>query len=87
MVGRSVDKQELGWQTISPQLWWEMNRWFEDGHFTFYCHYFSHNLGRWETRMFYLSDVKCSPVNVDAATGMPEYYEDASFSVVDCGVI
>ena len=58
MVGRSVDKQELGWQTISPQLWWEMNRWFEDGHFTFYCHYFSHNLGRWETRMFYLSDVK-----------------------------
>ena len=25
--------------------------------------------------------------NMDAATGMPEYYEDASFSVVDCGVI
>ena len=35
MVGRSVDKQELGWQTISPELWWEMNRWFEDNHFTF----------------------------------------------------
>lgn len=87
MVGRSLDKQEMSWTAISPEVWWEMNRWFEAGHFTFYCHYFNFNLGRWETRLFYLSDVKCSPARVDPASGQPALLRDASFNVIDCGVI
>ena len=85
LVGRSLDKQELHWQTMSCSLWWQLNRWFEAGHFSFYCHYFNHNLGRWETRRFYLGDVKCSPDLVNPATGEPAFYRDAGFSVIDCG--
>lgn len=85
MVGRSLDKQELHWHTIDCESWWRLNRWFEAGHFTFYCRYFNHNLGRWETRRFYLGDVKCSPQRVDAATGRPAFYRNAAFSVIDCG--
>lgn len=87
MVGRSLDKQEMSWDTISCRLWWAMNRWFEAGHFTFYCHYFNHNLGRWETRLFYLSDVKVSPDLVDPGTGEPAFYRDAAYNIIDCGVL
>lgn len=85
VVGRSLDKQELHWQAIDCRAWWQLNRWFEAGHFSFYCHYFNHNLGRWETRRFYLGDVKCSPELVNPATGRPAFYRDAGFSVIDCG--
>ena len=87
LVGRSSDKQTLGWHRIACADWWAMHRWFEDGHFTFYCHYFDHNTGIWRTRLFYLGDVRANPVHVDEATGVPAWYEDASFSVIDCGVV
>ena len=87
MVGRSLDKQEMGWEVISCALWWEMNRWFEDNHFTFYCHYFNFNTGRWLTRLMYISDVTCSPDLVESETGEPAFLRDASVNVVDCGVI
>lgn len=87
LVGRSSDKQSLGWQRISCEDWWALHRWFEQGHFTFYCHYFDHNTGQWRTRLFYLGDVRANPVHVDEATGIPAYYEDAAFNVIDCGVV
>lgn len=87
MVGRSVDKQSMSWARIPCETWWALHRWFEAGHFTFYCHYFNHNLGRWETRLFYLGDVKANPMRVNSATGAPAYYQDASFNVIDCGVV
>ena len=73
-VGRSVHKQNLAWSKMDKEKWWEMNRWFDDGHFTFYCHYFNHNFGRWETRLFYLGDVKTNPYLVDPVSGEPAYY-------------
>lgn len=87
MVGRSIDKQEMGWDVISCALWWEMNRWFENNHFTFYCHYFNFNTGKWLTRLMYISDVAVSPEFINAATGEPEYLRNASVNVIDCGVI
>ena len=72
---------------MPAEKWWEMNRWFDDGHFTFYCHYFNHNFGRWETRLFYLGDVKTNPFVVSKETGEPRFYRDASFNVIDCGVV
>ena len=86
-VGRSVHKQSLAWSVMPVEKWWEMNRWFEQGHFTFYCHYFNHNVGRWETRLFYLGDVKTNPFVVSTETGEPRFYRDASFNVIDCGVV
>lgn len=87
MVGRSIDKQNMAWSKLSCAVWWEMNRWIENGHFTFYCHYFNFNLGRWETRLFYVGDFKASPGPVDPATGEPQYIQDASVNVIDCGII
>lgn len=86
-VGRSLHKQNLAWEKIDCETWWTMNRWFEQGHFTFYCHLFNHNLGQWETRLFYLGDVTANPVLVNAQTGEPAFYRDASFNVIDCGVV
>lgn len=84
MVGRSIDKVTLSWEKIACEDWWHMNRWFEAGHFTFYCHYFSHNTGRWITRLYYLGNVKVEPQLV-REDGQPSYYRNASFSLVDCG--
>lgn len=86
-VGRAVHKQNLSWSVISCEKWWELHRWFEDGHFTFYCCFFNHTVGRWETRLFYLGDVKAQPYLVDEATGEPKFYRDASFNVIDCGTV
>lgn len=86
MVGRSMDKQEMSWSWIDCESWWRLNRWFEENHFTFYCHYFNFNTGLWMTRLMYLSDVKVSPGLV-TRTGDALYLRDASFSVIDCGVV
>lgn len=86
-IGRSIDKQNMAWDVLPREKWWEMNRWFEQGHFTFYCHYFNHNLGCWQTKLFYLGDVKTSPFLVDPESGEPAFYRDAGFNVIDCGVV
>lgn len=87
MIGRSLDKQSMSWEVISCAKWWEMNRWFEDNHFTFYCHYFNFNTGRWLTRLMYISDVTVSPELIESSTGEPAFLRDASVNVIDCGVI
>ncbi|MEG0396880.1 MAG: hypothetical protein RR612_09145 [Oscillospiraceae bacterium] len=88
VVGRSIDKQNMAWNgSISPQKWWEINRFIEAGHFTFYCHYFNFNLGYWQTKQFYASDFKVTPYMVDKATGIPKMLKSASFNVIDCGVV
>lgn len=87
MVGRSMDKIALSWAVIPCEQWWRMNRWFEAGHFTFYCHFFNHNLGYWQTRLYYLGNVKTEPYMVKPENGEPAYYRNASFSVIDCGVV
>ena len=87
MVGRAMHKQTLAWERIPCEIWWGLHRWFEAGHFTFYCHFFNHNTGYFETRLFYLGDVKTNPVQINAATGAPAYYTNAAFNVIDCGVV
>lgn len=84
-IGRSLDKQSMVWATVSCEKWWEMNRWIDSGHFTFYCHFFNHNMGRWMTRQYYVSNVKVEPALVQP-NGEPAFYRNASFSVIDCGV-
>jgi hypothetical protein len=86
MVGRSLSKQNMGWNKLTCAKWWEFNRWVEQGHFSLYCHFFNINFGRWETRLMYVSDFKASPGPIDPITGEPEYITDASVNVIDCGV-
>lgn len=84
MVGRPIDKQQLGWQRIEREKWWELQRFFTDGNFIFYCCYFDHSTGLWRTRRFYLGDVQATPVKV-GADGKPLYYRDAKCNIIDCG--
>lgn len=84
-IGRSMDKQNMGWRAISCEKWWEINNWFETNGMFFYCRYFSHNTGQWRTRKFYVSDIKCEPYMVNPATGIPREYHNATFNVVDTG--
>ena len=87
MVGRSMSKVNLSWKKIDCIDWWRVHRWFEEGHFTFYCRFFDHNMGRWQTRLCYLGNVKVEPCMVNPEDGEPAYYRNASFSVIDCGVV
>ena len=41
----------------------------------------------WGGRLFYLGDVKTNPYLVDPVSGEPAYYLNASFNVIDCGVV
>ena len=87
VVGRSMDKQEMSWEMISCTKWWQLNRWLEAGHFTCYACYFSHNVGEWKTRLFYISDRKVEPEMIDPGNGEPAFYRNASLNVIDCGVV
>lgn len=87
MVGRSNDKQNMGWAAISCEKWWEINNWFETNGMFFYCRYFNHNTGAWVTRKFYAGDIQVEPRNLDPTTQIPRdgVYHNASFNVIDCG--
>ncbi|MEG0473156.1 MAG: hypothetical protein RR588_12555 [Solibacillus sp.] len=84
-IGRTVDKQSMGWSVIKPELWWEINRFVENNGMFFWCKYFNHNLGMWQTKRFYCGDPSCTPFMVDNDTGIPKYYKDAKFNVIAVG--
>lgn len=85
MVGRSVDKQSMSFNVLPCEKWWEMNRWIEKNGMFFWCHYFSHNLGKWQDRRFYCGDFSCEPFKVDANTGIPAFYRNCKINVIDMG--
>jgi len=84
-VGRSISKQSMTWKALPCEKWWEMNRWIEQNGMFFWCHYFDHNLGRWEDRRFYCGDFTCNPFAVEPDTGIPRFYLDCSVNVIDTG--
>ena len=84
-VGRSVRKQNMEWSVMDCDTWWQINRHFEQSGLFFSCKYFAHDIGEWQTRNFYVSDVKCTPYMIDPQTGIPEFYTDCSFNVIDMG--
>ena len=84
-VGRSVDKQNMKWGLLTPAKWWEMNNFVEDHGLFFWAHYFSHNLGVWKDRWFYCGNPACTPLMINPATGLPLWYVDCSFNVIDTG--
>ncbi|MFZ2538558.1 MAG: hypothetical protein WAX04_06610 [Oscillospiraceae bacterium] len=86
-IGRSVDKQNLSWSVMDATLWWKINNFIETNGMAFYCRYFSHNLGRWNVRKFTCSDFQCEPYQIDVKTGVPEFYVNCSFNVIDTGEV
>lgn len=89
MVGRSIDKQNMGWNVISCEKWWEINQFLEANGLFFYCRYFNHNLGEWKVRKFYAGDPQVEPRNLDPETQIPRdgVYYNATLNVIDCGEV
>lgn len=87
VVGRAIHKQGLEWTNLKCEKWYEMMNWFNNGHFSFYCHFFNFNVGEWQTKLFYRGNAKCMPGIINAETGRPEKFRTASISIVDCGVV
>lgn len=89
MIGRSVDKQNMGWTAISCEKWWEINRFIENNGLFFYCRYFNHNLGEWKVRRLYAGDPQVEPRNLDPETQVPRdgVYHNATLNVIDMGEV
>lgn len=85
MVGRPINKQNMGWDRIPAAKWWEINQWLEANGMFFWCRYFAHDVGQWRERQFYCGNVSCEPRDVNPDTGMPTYYVDATFNIIDSG--
>lgn len=84
-VGRSLDKQNMGWDKIKPEIWWEFNNFLED-HGMFFCvEFFNYNLGKLQRKRFYAGNPQCDPFNVDPITLKPELIENAQVNIIDTG--
>ena len=97
LVGRTRDKQNMKWNVMDCEKWWEINNWLEDniisgGIFSFYCKYFNFNLGKWQVHQCYVGNPSCTPfaVNSDETSeqfGMPRFLRDCTLNVIDCGIV
>lgn len=84
-VGRSLDKQNMGWTRIEPEKWWEFNNFLESHGMFFSVEFFNYNLGVLQRKRFYASNPQCEPVNVNRITLKPEYLENAQVNIIDTG--
>lgn len=86
-IGRASDAQQLHWDVLDPELWWAINRFWEDNGMFFWCRYFDFNLGLWRVRQFYVGDISAQAYMVDVNTNMPKYMRDCTCNVVDMGIL
>ena len=96
LVGRTRHKQNMTWNVLDRDTWWEMNNWLEenisDKGFSFYCRYFNFNTGKWQTKQFYAGNPTCTPFGVnsdetDDDFGMPKMLLNCTLNVIDCGIL
>lgn len=90
MIGRSRDKQNMSWEVMDCNKWWEINNWLETNGMFFYCRYFNFNRGIWQTKRFYSESPTCEPYRpcgntLSANYGMPEYLRNCTLTVIDMG--
>lgn len=97
MVGRRRDKQNMKWNVMDCEKWWQINRFIDENMkggqgFSFYCRYFNFNLGKWMTHKCYVGNQTCTPFGINSDQdsdefGMPTYIRDCSVNVIDCGIV
>ena len=86
-IGRRQNKQNLYWNVLDTDLWWEMNQFILDNGMFFWCRYFDFNVGVWRVRRFYAGPSTCQPHMVDAVTHKPRYMLECQMNVIDRGFI
>lgn len=86
-VGRPIDKQSMTFNVMSRDKWWEINNWIDSHGIKFWCYYFNHNRGIWQSKQFYCGNRTCEPFKIDAATGVPAFYRNCKINVIDMGVL
>lgn len=82
-IGRDQEKTSMSWSFLTKDEWEELLR-FWDKNFTFNFTYYSRITGDRITRVFYISDRKDRPYDIDSR-GFPTAYVDCSANVVDTG--
>jgi len=84
-IGETRFRQEIGWERIEAEKWWELSSFLEDCGSEVFCRFFNHMTGKWQVKKFLWSGRACSPVMVDVETGKPKYYRDAGFTLESIG--
>lgn len=97
LVGRRRDKQNMTWNVMDCEKWWEINNWIDGnmengGAFSFYAKYFNFNLGKWMVHTCYVGNPVCTPFAIDSDEdstefGMPKYLLNCTLNVIDCGIV
>lgn len=84
-IGRMIDKQQVKFDILPAEKWWEIQNWFENHSKTFYAEFFNYRLGRKMVRKFYLGNVSGQPAQVDSRTGIPKYMKNCVMNIIDVG--
>lgn len=84
-ISAPIIKQEISWERIGADQWYEIARFFDENGDAFWCRYFDYTTGEWREKRFVKGAMKCSPMRVDPKTGKPDYFTDAGFSIESIG--
>ena len=82
-VGRDQSKIELSWNVLTPEVWSQMLKQFENFYFT--IRYIDMVTNDWTTRKFYVGDRTARPFLIDPDTNRPKYYVQCTANVIDTG--
>ncbi len=85
-IGAPIITMNLEWEKIDTAAWWSITGFLDGVGDVFWCRYFSHTSGQWETGEFVKrGDTFCNPVRVNKITGVPAYYAGAGFVMESVG--
>lgn len=85
-IGAPIVTKNLEWEKIDPEVWWKITRFFDAVGDVFWCRFFNHTSGQWETKEFVKRGATfCNPMKVSNKTGIPRYYADAGFVIESVG--
>lgn len=82
-IGRDQSKIELTWNVLTPEVWSNMLKQFDD--FTFKVRYIDMVTNDWVTRTFYVGDRSARPFLIDPDTNRPKYYVQCKANIIDTG--
>ena len=82
-IGRDQSKIELTWNVLTPEVWSQMLKQFENFYFT--IRYIDMVTNDWTTRKFYVGDRSARPFLIDPTTNRPKYYVQCKANVIDVG--
>ena len=84
-VGRDQQKiNGLEWAYLDGETWRSILATFDRSIFVTVT-YPNMVTGTWTTRKMYVGDRSATPYKLDKTTGLPSYYVNCKFNLIDCG--